>query len=80
MELVKYRVVFEDPSGSNFEKGSPELSGPRVPVVDEIIVMNDVWYRVRQVRWYTQPGNHVQAHLRATELGQHRGRKVVEKR
>lgn len=66
---VKYRVAFEDPSGSTFEKNNPELSGPRVPNVGEFIIMNGNWYRVRQVRWYTHPGNRVVAHLRATELG-----------
>lgn len=76
---VKYRVAFEDASGSTFEKSNPELSGPRVPVVGEIVVMNDRWYRVREVRWYAQPGNHVAAHLRATDLGRGPGgRKVVK--
>jgi hypothetical protein len=80
MDEARYRVAFEDAAGSTFEKNNPELTGPRVPNVGEIIIMNDVWYRVRQVRWYTQPGNRVQAHLRATELGQTRERKAVEKR
>ena len=72
--MIRYRVAFEDASGSTFEKSNPELSGPRVPVEGEFIIMNDTWYRVREVRWYVQPGNTVQAHLRATDMGRIHGR------
>jgi hypothetical protein len=66
-DYVKFRVAIEDVHGSTFEKVNPEFTGPRVPLVGEIIIFNDRWYTIREVRWYTQPGNRVQAHLRAVE-------------